>query len=68
VTPGARQTPSGARPNRRAFSLSREIRVARPMPSGRSLEASGNRRPRGMAIAWGGVTLLRRQNPAYSLL
>ena len=34
------QAPPGARPNREA------LRAARPMPSGRLLEASGNRRPR----------------------
>src|SRR5216684_2558872 len=51
----ARQTPPGARPNRRAFT------AARRAFGYRSLETPGNRRPRQM------VTVLKgTQNPAYS--
>ena len=46
VTSGARQTPSGARPNRRAFE------GGPPELSGRLLDPVGNSRTRGMIIAF----------------
>ena len=57
----SRQTPSGARPNRKSSSLG-GWGVARPScSSGWSLEVSGNGHPRWMA-----VTVLTVQDPAYS--
>ncbi len=50
VTARARQTPPGARPNRRA------LEGGPPKPSGRSLELGGNVRPRVMVAGQGGVT------------
>src|SRR5262245_31580407 len=64
------QTPPGARPNRNGDSgkvrLGENLRGAvEPCRSGRLLEATRKRRPRGMAVTYPSASCGALQNPAY---